>query len=372
MSGERVRIAVIGAGGISQQMHLPHLAELGDRYEVAAVCDVSATLAALGAQRFGATAHTEHRTMLRRIRPDAVLIAINGPPEDVVISALEAGAHVFVEKPLAWSAAQAARVESAVERTGRVLVIGYMKRYDPAVELAQRLLDEMGPVRGGIVRCVAGPNARYFKDVITVVGANDLPPETVARLSAVKEKRLEEALGDAYDDPGTVLAYQLLVGISCHELSVLRGLLGSPLEVSSAQISHDGRWVTATLRYPSGSIIYTLGRVTTRTFDERFELYADEATLELSFPSPFLEHAPTLLKRRREDGAGVSVEERIIASYEEPFRRELEHFHDCVAHGAAPRTPASEGRGDAEILQAIVRAAHENAAQRLTAEEIPA
>jgi len=354
-----VRIAVIGCGGIAQQMHLPHLASLRDRFEIVGVCDMSPALAAHAAEPFGAAVHTDHRALLEDVAPDAVLIAINAPSEDVSIDALEAGAHVFVEKPMAWTPHDAARVEAAVERSGRVLQVGYMKRYDPAVELAQRLIAEMGPVRGGVVRCVAGPNELYVRDVASIVRAGDIP----ATGGGLAHARVTEALGDDHD-PALGLAYRLLLGITCHELSVLRGLLGAPLEVSSAQVWDGGRWLIATLRYPSGSLTYTLGRLTTRTFDERIELYAQDESLELSFPSPFLAHAPTRLTRRRDDG-GVSVEQHMVAGYEEAFRRELEHFHECVVHGAPTRTPASEGRGDAEILLAIARAARDGEPQPL-------
>jgi predicted dehydrogenase len=363
----RVRIGVVGAGAISQQMHLTHLAELADRFEVVGVCDVSPALATRAAARFGARACSDHRSLLAELTPDAMLVAIDGPSEDVAIDALDAGAHVLVEKPMAWAPSQAARVEAAVAHNGRHLQIGYMKRYDPAVELAQRLIADMGPVRGGIVRCVAGPNESYVKDVIDVQRPTDVPAEVAAAHAALRDERLAEALGDGARDPALRLAYQLLLGIACHELSVLRGLLGPPLEVSSAQVWEGGRWLVATLRYPTASLTYTLGRVTTRTFDERIELYTDDETLELTFPSPFLEHAPTRLTRRRESAGGaVSVQERMIAGYEEAFRRELEAFHRCIVDGRVPRTPVAEGCGDAEILLAIVSAARERAPQPLT------
>ena len=237
-----------------------------------------------------------------------------------------------------------------------------MKRYDPGYLLAERIMREIGEVKGGIVRCVAGPNELYIDDVAQVARAGDLSEATRAESLELMRARVKETFGEL--GPDLSRAYGLLLGISCHELSVLRGLLGAPLEVTSAQVWDDGRWLFATLRYPTCSIAYTLGRVATRTFDEIFELYAEDDALSLSFPSPFLKHAPTLVTRRR-DVEGSSVEERSIASYEEAFRRELEHFHDCVTGRATPRTPASEARGDAEILAAIIRAARDGAAQPL-------
>ncbi len=359
---DTVRIAVIGAGSVAQQMHLPFLAELRDRFTVVGVCDVSASLAERAAAPFGAVATTDRRRLMD-LAPDAVLIAVNAPSEDLTVEALESGAHVFVEKPMAWSPAQAERIESAVERTGRRLLVGYMKRYDPGYLLAERIMGEMGEVRGGIVRCVAGPNELYIDDVAQVAAADDLSATLRAETMELMRARVKESFGELSMELSR--AYGLLLGISCHELSVLRGLLGAPLEVTSAQVWDEGRWLFATLRYPTCSISYTLGRVATRTFDEVFEFYSEDDALSLSFPSPFLKHAPTLVTRRR-DMEGASVEERSIASYEEAFRRELEHFHDCVTGRAAPRTPAADARGDAEILTAIIRAARDGVAQALS------
>ena len=99
---DTVRIAVIGAGSVAQQMHLPYLAELRDRFTVVGVCDVSPSLAERAAAPFGAVATTDRRRLLD-LRPDAVLIAVNGPSEDLTVEALESGADVLVEKPMAWT-----------------------------------------------------------------------------------------------------------------------------------------------------------------------------------------------------------------------------------------------------------------------------
>lgn len=358
-----LRIGVIGAGSISQQMHLPYLAELRDRFTVVGVCDASPSLAAAAAAPFAAAAVSDHRELLA-LDLDAVLVAVNGPSEGLTVDALEAGRHVFVEKPMAWSPAQALRVREVAERSGRVLMIGYMKRYDPGYLLAERIRSEMGEIRGGIVRCVAGPNELYIDDVAQIARAGDIPAHVVAEREAFVAARVEEVLGDEVG-PDLRLAYLLVLGITCHELSVLRGLLGAPLEVSSAQVWDHGRWFSASLRYPTCSISYVLGRVATRSFDEQIDLWSEHDALTLSFPSPFLKHAPTIVTRRH-DVDGASIEERAIASYEEAFRRELEHFHDCVVTGATPRTGVDEGCGDAEIMAAIVRAARDGVAQAIS------
>jgi hypothetical protein len=237
-----------------------------------------------------------------------------------------------------------------------------MKRYDPGYLLAERLLAGMGPVQGGIVRCVAGPNERYVSEIAQVARAGDLPAGAEDERKALIRARVEESLGDV--GPELTLAYLLVLGITCHELSVLRGLLGSPVEVSAAQVWAGGKWIAATLRYPTCAVQYVLGRVATRSFDERVELYTEHDTVTLDFPSPFLKHTPTRVTRTR-DVDGASVEERAIASYHEAFREELVHFHACVTEALTPRTPASEGRADAEVMAAIVRAARDREPQAI-------
>ena len=66
-------------------------------------------------------------------KPDLVVIATYADSHaDLAIQALEAGAHVFVEKPLATSVADAERVAKVVRKTGRKLVVGYILRHHPA------------------------------------------------------------------------------------------------------------------------------------------------------------------------------------------------------------------------------------------------
>jgi predicted dehydrogenase len=361
----RVRIGVVGAGSIAQQMHLPYLAELDDRFELVGVCDASPTLAREMAARYGARLATTSHEELIAADLDAVLIAVNGPSDDLSAAALEAGRHVLVEKPLAYGPAQSARLRDLAARSPGHLMVGYMKRYDPVFPRAVELVDAVrGELRGGLVRCVGGPNALYIREVADVIGADDVPAAARDAHAALRAARIGEAIGAV--GPDVRLAYELILGITCHELSVLRGLLGPPREVTAASIRQGGRWVHANLLYDGFEISYVLGRVAARIFDERFELYAEDETIDLSFPSPFLKNAPTLLRRRRDLDTG-SVDETYTGSYAEAFRRELEHFHACVVGEAEVVTGPDEGHGDAEIMAAVIRAAVEGKPQPIPA-----
>jgi len=83
-------------------------------------------------------------------------------------------------------------------------------------------------------------------------------------------------------------------------------------------------------------------------------MFAEEVH-SLEFPSPWLRQHPTIYRRSRRDGRTDDV--RIVKSYDEAFRRELLHFHDCIADGTPCRTPADEARLDIEVLTQMFLAA---------------
>ncbi len=105
----KTRIGVVGCGLIAQVMHLPYLAELTDRFEIAALCDLSSQVVSGCGARYGvARTFTRWEEMLDEPL-DAVLVATSGDHAPIAIAAAEAGRHVFVEKPMALCSADAAR-----------------------------------------------------------------------------------------------------------------------------------------------------------------------------------------------------------------------------------------------------------------------
>src|ERR1700737_3933635 len=97
---ERLRVGGVGCGVIAQVMHLPHLLELDDLFELGAVCDISEPTARACAQRYGnPSVHTSWEEMLSEPL-DAVLVLTSGSHAPVAIAAARAGMHVLVEKPM--------------------------------------------------------------------------------------------------------------------------------------------------------------------------------------------------------------------------------------------------------------------------------
>ncbi|HET9173446.1 MAG TPA: Gfo/Idh/MocA family oxidoreductase [Actinospica sp.] len=138
MSESRVRLGLIGCGRIAQVAHLPAL-EKADGVELVVVCDPSEGVAEAVAARYGIGAHVaDADAVFENGRVEAVLIAVPDRFHCALAeSALRAGKHVLVEKPLASDSGEAARLVALQAATGLTLQVGSNKRHDPGVSFAR-------------------------------------------------------------------------------------------------------------------------------------------------------------------------------------------------------------------------------------------
>jgi len=133
----KVRLAVVGAGQFGKN-HCRVIHEC-DRSELAAVVDLDAARAAEAAAFCGAPASSDVRALAGKV--DAAIVAVpTTAHEEVGCALIAAGIDILVEKPIAHDDASAARLVEAAERGGRILQIGHLERFNPAVsELERRI-----------------------------------------------------------------------------------------------------------------------------------------------------------------------------------------------------------------------------------------
>ncbi|MFN3820716.1 MAG: Gfo/Idh/MocA family protein [bacterium] len=151
----KVRIGVIGAGGISQVTHIPNI--LSDpRAELIAICDTDARRASLVAERFGIpTWFDQPEALFQHTRLDCVLIATPTITHTALSRmALEYGVDVLLEKPLARTLGEGLAIREAVEKSGKILMVGMNHRFRPDILHLQKVIEEgqLGEiimVRGG-------------------------------------------------------------------------------------------------------------------------------------------------------------------------------------------------------------------------------
>jgi len=130
MSDAPVRFAVVGAGSFGQN-HLRVIAE-SPRAALTAVVDIDANQARQAETRYGCQAHTDWRAIVGKV--DAAVVATpTATHAGTGCALLEAGIHVLVEKPIAPSMADAEKLCRSAEQAGRLLQVGHLERFNPAV-----------------------------------------------------------------------------------------------------------------------------------------------------------------------------------------------------------------------------------------------
>jgi predicted dehydrogenase len=349
-----IRVGVIGCGVIAQVMHLPHLSQ-SDDFELTAVCDIAEPVAKGCAARFHATAwFTDWRDMLES-ELDAVFILTSGNHAPIAIAAAQAGLHVLTEKPMALSVTDALAMIEATEKAGVCLMVGTMKRYDPAYERLGELLPEIRQdVRLTRVTTLESPFEPYVEHY-SLLPPSPAPPEIIAELQRADEATVSSVLGDV--DEVTRFGYrQLLLDNLVHEFNALRGVLGEPTEVIYANITRGS--VLVNLRF--GDIPVHLSWVDLMPgiarYKQEFAFYAPEQRLTLELPSPYLRNEPSrLYVEGGEPGTTHSWVREEVVSYDEAFRRELDEFSDCIATGRTPRTSGHDGLADMRLCEAVAR-----------------
>ena len=133
----RANIAVVGCGSWSVEAHLPALERNADA-QVVAVVDLDPAARERAAHRFGvAAAYASHEELFAAEQPDGVIIATpHARHFEQARAALEAGAHVLVEKPMVLEPEHGRELQRLARERGRELIVGYPWHYNrQAVEL---------------------------------------------------------------------------------------------------------------------------------------------------------------------------------------------------------------------------------------------
>lgn len=352
-SPRRLRVGVVGAGLIAQVMHLHYLRELSDQFEISVVCDIAAANAAASAERFGVPkAMTDWRMMLDEPL-DAVLVLTGGSHASIAIEAARRGLHVLVEKPMCFSAQEARGMIDAADAAGVTLMVAYNKRYDPAFVRFKEEAAALVDARFLRVTTFESPLQPYVEHypLSPVVSA---PEAALERARAEAAESVTAAIGDADEFLRTTYR-SVLLDTLVHELNVVRAVLGEPDRIDYADLRAGS--LTVMLRFGTLPVaIHWLDLPGIARYKMEFALYAPDRRLTLSFPSPFLRSEPAILEiEEGEPGSARSSVAQEITSYESPFKRELQAFHDSVVNGTPPLTSGVDGLRDIALCQSIIR-----------------
>src|SRR3712207_1014002 len=208
MSTTTLGVGILGAGPVTQAIHLPTLSRLEDVFHVARVMDVDADVAKSVAARVGAAWTTSVEELLAD--EDVQIVAICSPHHfhaEQVIAACRAGKKaILCEKPFAMNQEEAEQIAAVSAETGVPIIVGAMHTFDPAwvaaKEHAADLLETAHTTRYSII---LPPNPRF----------EDCAPEVVNRPPRGSADRR---------DPDTAhgIVFGSIMGLAIHDLPIVR------------------------------------------------------------------------------------------------------------------------------------------------------
>ncbi len=169
---KKLRVGIVGCGGIANGKHMPALKTVND-VEMVAFCDIIRERAEKAAAEYGvdgATVYEDYKEMLAKEKLDVVHVCTpNNSHAPISIAAMEADCHVMCEKPMAKTVAQAKEMLDAHKRTGKKLTIGYQNRFKADSQYLKKacLRDDLGEIyfaKAHAIRRRAVPTWGVFLD----------------------------------------------------------------------------------------------------------------------------------------------------------------------------------------------------------------
>ena len=140
----KVKIGIIGCGGIANGKHMPSLAKVPEA-EMVAFCDIIVEKAEAAKAKYGtpdAKVYADYKELLKDPEIEVVhVLTPNREHADITVDALYAGKHVMCEKPMAKTAEGARKMYEAAKATGKKLTIGYQHRQKAQSIFAKQYID---------------------------------------------------------------------------------------------------------------------------------------------------------------------------------------------------------------------------------------
>lgn len=148
---KKIRIGVIGTGGIANGAHLPGYSRIPDECEVFAMCDIEPKALKQTSEKYPDVKHLfkDYKKLLEMDEIDGISVCTpNFAHHQITIDALKAGKCVLCEKPIALNAAQGKEMVETSRKTGKFLQIGYNSRFSPANQALKKFIadGEIGEV----------------------------------------------------------------------------------------------------------------------------------------------------------------------------------------------------------------------------------
>ncbi len=344
-----IKLGYVGAGFMAQAVHIPNLATTPG-VELVALAEIRPQLGEKVQRRWGfRKLYHNHLELAEDEEIEAVGVSAGiGEQSGIATDLLRAGKHVFMEKPMALSVGHAEEMLEASRTGGGRLMVAYMKRYDAGNEIAKRHVDDfrrneaMGPL-------LLARNHGFCGN--WTAGLDALIEETAERRPDPKPGRypdwLPESLKSSY--VGYLQQYT-------HNVNLLRWFLDAEDEVTVTAVDLDPDGYTGLVTFDMKGVraVIESGDTSHHGWDEHTQLYFRNGWVRVSSPPLLLRNASAAVEVYRA-GETQEIAQPIPAPYSWCYRREAEHFVECVKGEQPFRSSAEDTLTDVRLFEAIYR-----------------
>ncbi|MBE7185983.1 MAG: Gfo/Idh/MocA family oxidoreductase [Methylobacterium mesophilicum] len=344
----RLRVGVLGCGPIAQAAHFESCAKARNA-DLYAICDVADDLR----ERMAGThapekSFADYDAMLADPDLDAVIVATSDAFHvSASIRALEAGKHVLCEKPAATSVEEAEKLAQAVRRSGKVLQVGHMKRFDAGLEAAHHFIThEMGELTA-LKAWYCDSTHRY-------------PMTDAVQPLMVSSRHAKKPAGD----PKADLDRYYMLAHGSHLVDTARFFAG-PIKAVQARQSRRGgmRCWFVDVEFESGALGHLDLTVAVRMdWHEGFQIYGENGSVLGKTYNPWYYRTSEVDIFREADGAT----HRVLGADGHFYRRQLEGFADVILHDAPLKgASAEDGVASVRAMVAVARSVESGQPVRL-------
>jgi predicted dehydrogenase len=316
MADKKVRLALIGAGGMANGVHYPSLAEMED-VEMAALCDIAEDKLNATADKFGIEKrYTDYKKMIDEVAPDAVYVLM--PPHhlfDIVVHVLNQKLHCFIEKPPGVMSEQTRQMAYLAEEQGVIGMAAFNRRFIPLIRQCKAKVEASGEINQVVSTFYKQHDGgAYYGGAIDILSCDAVHAVDALRFMG----------GDVVDCVSSVRS------------------LGKKFDTS----------FTAMVEFESGAIGVLLGNWQTGGRVHTFEMHSHGAS---AFVDP---DDKAILNLNNELSAQVITTQEAAGGRTENYHYygffgENRHFIDCVKSGQQPETSFADAVKTMELVDMI-------------------
>ncbi|KAJ5678999.1 myo-inositol 2-dehydrogenase [Penicillium macrosclerotiorum] len=365
MSSQRVlRLGIIGAGEVFQVCHGPCLLLLSHLFKIESICDLSAKTVDHCATKF----FIPHKTTLPQEvidNPNVEVVFILTSDEShapLAIASLNAGKHVFVEKPVSLSLPSIQSIIDAEQNApaGARVFVGYMRRYAPSfLEAFKREIATIPRIQYARVRDFSGPNAQFVNQSGTFqVKNSDYPSEATEERSSRLEKLFAEAFPNQEITDEKRKFCRFLGSLGSHDISLMREVLGFPEEVAGVSANDPFYSAILNFRNKDGSTFsttYESGIDEVPVFDAHMAVYGSRKRVTIKYDSPYVKGLPIYVEVEEPNEHGEIQRRTVLSSYEDAYTAELQELYQALVHGKAIKSTVQDAKKDLEIYDMMYK-----------------